>query len=50
MLMYSIYNLDTVEKLIHTVHRMYNKTTWIEKLFLGLKRHRHRYSTQYLPH
>ena len=32
--MYSIYNSDTLEKLIDTVHKMYNKTTWNEKLFV----------------
>ena len=31
--MCSIYNSDTLEKLINTVHKMYNKTTWNEKLF-----------------
>ena len=31
--MYSIYNSDTLEKLINTVHKMHNKTTWNEKLF-----------------
>ena len=33
--MYGIYNLDTLEKLIGTVHEMHNKTTWNEKLLLG---------------
>ena len=31
--MYSIYNSDTYEQLIDTMHKMYNKTTWNEKLF-----------------
>ena len=35
MLMYSIYNSDTLEKLINTVHKMNNDTTWNEKLFVG---------------
>ena len=35
MVMYSIYNLDTSEKLINTVHKMHNTTTWNERLFVG---------------
>ena len=35
MVMYGIYNSDTLEKLITTVHNMHNKTTWNEKLFAG---------------
>ena len=35
MLMYGIYNSDTLEALIHTIHRLYNQTTWNEKLFAG---------------
>ena len=35
MVMYGIYNSDTLEKLIDTVHKMHNKTTWNEKLFGG---------------
>ena len=35
MVMYSIYNSDTLEKLSSTVHEMLNKTTWNEKLFVG---------------
>ena len=35
MVMYSIYNSDTLEKLITTVYKMHNKTTWNEKLFAG---------------
>ena len=35
MIIYGIYNSDTLEKLINVVHKMYNKTTWIEKLFAG---------------
>ena len=31
--MYGIYNSDSLEKLISTVHKMHNKTTWNEKLF-----------------
>ena len=33
--MSSIYNSDTLEKLLSTVHKMQNKTTWNEKLFVG---------------
>ena len=35
MIMYGIYNSDTLEQLIQTVYRMYNMTTWNEKLFAG---------------
>ena len=35
IMMYGIYNSDTLEKLISTVHKMPNKTTWNEKLFVG---------------
>ena len=35
MVMYGSYNSDTLEKLINTVHKMHNKTTWNEKLFVG---------------
>ena len=31
--MYGIYNAETLEKLINTVHSMHNSTTEIEKLF-----------------
>ena len=30
--MYGIYNSDTLEKLINTVHKMHNKATWNEKI------------------
>ena len=30
-----IYNSDTLETLIDTVHRLYNQTTWNAKLFAG---------------
>ena len=33
MVMYGIYNSDTLEQLIDNVHKMHNKTTWNEKLF-----------------
>ena len=35
MVMYSIYISDTLEKLINNVHKMYNTTTWTEKIFAG---------------
>ena len=35
MLMYGIYNADTLEKLINTVHEIYNVTSSHEKLFAG---------------
>ena len=30
VLMYSVYNSDTLEKLVNTLHHMHNKTTWNE--------------------
>ena len=33
MVMYVIYNSETLEKLINTVHKKHNITTWNEKLF-----------------
>ena len=35
MLMYGIYNAETLEKLIKTVHKIHNKTSFHEKLFAG---------------
>ena len=35
MVMYGVYNSDTLEDLINTVHKLHNKTTWNEKLFAG---------------
>ena len=35
MVMYGIYNPDTLEALIDTVHRLQNQSTWNEKLFAG---------------
>ena len=37
--MYGIYNSDTLEQLIDIVHKMHNKTTWIEKLFASKLNH-----------
>ena len=39
MVMYDIYNSDTLEKLVNTVHNMYNRTTLNEKLFAGKFNH-----------
>ena len=33
--MYGIYNSNTLEALIDTVHRLHNQSTWNEKLFAG---------------
>ena len=35
MIMYGVYNSDTLKDLIDTVHRMQNFTTWNEKTFTG---------------
>ena len=35
VVMYGIYNSDTLEDLIDTVHKLHNRTTWNEKLFSG---------------
>ena len=35
MLMYSIYNVKTLEKLINTIHNIYNTTSSHERLFAG---------------
>ena len=35
MLMYGIYNAETLEKLINTVHEIHNVTSSHEKLFVG---------------
>ena len=35
MVIYSIYNSDTLEKLINTVHKVHNKTACNEKIFVG---------------
>ena len=33
--MYSVYNSDTLEDLIDTVHKLHNRTTWNETLLSG---------------
>ena len=35
MVLYGIYNAETLEKLINTVHHMHNSTSPNEKLFAG---------------
>ena len=35
MIIYSVYNSDTLTELIETVHRMQNTTTWKERTFAG---------------
>ena len=39
MVMYGIYNSETLEKLINTVHKMHNTTIWNEKIFAGKLNH-----------
>ena len=33
MIMYGVYNVDTLEKLIQMVHKMNNRSTWYERLY-----------------
>ena len=35
MVLYGIYNSDTLESLIDTVHMLHNQSTWNEKMFAG---------------
>ena len=35
MIMYGVYNSDTLTDVINTVHRMHNTTTWKERTFAG---------------
>ena len=35
MLMYGVYNAETLEKLINTVHNIHNTTSSHERLFAG---------------
>ena len=39
MVIYSIYNSDTLEKLIITVHKMHNTSTWNENVFASKLNH-----------
>ena len=43
MVMYGVYNSDTLENLINTVHKLNNKTTWNERLFSGQIKDWYRY-------
>ena len=35
MIMYGVYNVHTLEKLIQMVHKMNNRSVWYEKLYAG---------------
>ena len=35
MVMYGVYNSDTLQDLIKTVHKLHNTTTWNDRLFSG---------------
>ena len=35
MIMYGIYNVDTLEKLIQMVHKMNNRSVWYKRLYAG---------------
>ena len=35
MIMYGVYNVDTLDKLIQMVHKMNNRSVWYEKLYVG---------------
>ena len=35
MIMYGVYNVDTLGKLIQVVHKMNNRSIWYEKLYAG---------------
>ena len=35
MIVYVIYNVDTLEKLIQMVHKMNNRSVWFERLYAG---------------
>ena len=35
MIMYGVYNVDTLEKLIQMVHKMNNRSIWYERLYAG---------------
>ena len=39
MIMYGIYTSDTLEKIIETVHKMHNNTSWHERAFAGKLNH-----------
>ena len=35
MIMYGVYNVDTLEKLVQMVHKMNNRSLWYERLYAG---------------
>ena len=35
MIIYGVYNVDTLEKLIQMVHKMNNRSVWYERLYAG---------------
>ena len=35
MIMYGVYNVDTLEKLIQMVHKMNTRSVWFEQLYAG---------------
>ena len=35
MIMYGVYNVDTLEKLIQMVHKMNNRSIWYKRLYAG---------------
>ena len=35
MIMHGVYNVDTLEKLIHMVHKMNTRSVWFERLYAG---------------
>ena len=35
MIMYGVYNVDTLEKLIQMVHKINTKSVWFERLYAG---------------
>ena len=35
MIMYGVYNVDTLEKLIQMVHKMNERMSWFEELYMG---------------
>ena len=35
MIVYGVYNVDMLEKLIYKVHQMNTKSVWLERLYAG---------------
>ena len=46
MILYGIYNVDTLEKLKQMVHKMNRREVWFEKLYTG---HVNKWSKMYSP-